>query len=164
MGGGHAIVLAGARAFRARRDAAGRAPGNYFAWGEAPGDCSEWEKDEFRLDELPQRECRELVLPGGGEQGAGDCFERENGGFRLEELPQGQRRETDNAVRVVKIVSDVARRMWNIMLIVHAVFGSGICVQHDLDPALFFVASVVVRSEYKGVGKDANLCVEAQGG
>ena len=89
------LLWAGAKGFRARRDAAGRAPGDCSAWAEAPGDCSERETGEFRLDELPQGEWREIVLRGGGRRawGAGNCFERENGEFRLEELPQGQRRE-----------------------------------------------------------------------
>ena len=54
---------------RARRAAAGRAPGYGSAWGrqdeEAAGDCSERGKGEFGLVELPQGERREIVLRGG---------------------------------------------------------------------------------------------------
>ena len=74
------LFWAGARGVRARRDAAGRAPGDCSAWGEAPGYCFEREQEEFRFDELPQGECREIALREGGKQGAGDCSERENGG------------------------------------------------------------------------------------
>ena len=70
-GGGMRLLWAGAKGFRARRDAAGRAPGDCSAWAEAPGDCSERETGEFRLDELPQGECREIVLRGEGGRGGG---------------------------------------------------------------------------------------------
>ena len=60
------------------------------------GDCSEREKGESGLEELPQGERQETVLRGGGRRGeaAGDCFEREKGECGLEELPQSERRET----------------------------------------------------------------------
>ena len=59
------------------------------------GYCSEREKGEFGLEELPQGERRETVLRGEGEEGeaAGYCSEREKAEFGLEELPQGERRE-----------------------------------------------------------------------
>ena len=89
------LFLAGAMGFRARRDAAGRAPGYCSAWSDAPGQRFEREHGGFRLDQLPQGECRQLVLRRGEEgKGAGHCFELENGELRLEELPHGQRRET----------------------------------------------------------------------
>ena len=63
------LFCAGAMGFRARRDAAGRAPGDCSAGGEAPRHCFERGKGEFRLDELPQGECREIVLRVGGQHG-----------------------------------------------------------------------------------------------
>ena len=93
--GRHDISMGRARGFPARRDAAGRAPGDCYACVGAPRDWSERGKGDFRLDELPQGECRVIAVRGKGAQGAaGYCSERANGEFRLEGLPQGQRRET----------------------------------------------------------------------
>ena len=92
-GGGIILFWVGATGFRARRDAAGRAPGDGSARGEAPIYCSEREKGGIQARRVAAGRVPGNCLSWGGKQG-GDCSERENGEFRLEGLPQGQRRET----------------------------------------------------------------------
>ena len=99
-GGGGILFWVGEGGVRARRISAGRASGDCSAWRMggwgAAGDWSERAKGEFRLGDLPQGECRDIVLRGGAEDGeaAEHCYEREIGELGLEELPRGERRET----------------------------------------------------------------------
>ena len=72
-GGGGILFWVGEGGVRARRISAGRASGDCSAWRMggwgAAGDWSERAKGEFRLGDLPQGECREIVLRGGRKAG-----------------------------------------------------------------------------------------------